>query len=119
MARITVEDCVDKVSNRFDLILLSAHRVHQLSAGAEPCVPLDNDKKTVLALREIAVEVLDPVTLRESLIESARRLADFDEPDLDELDLAATSDTSINIVTQEKADRNWFQQSREDEYFED
>lgn len=64
MARITVEDCLDKVDNRFQLVLMSTHRARQLANGAEPYLPWENDKPTVLALREIAAgfvgrEVLD------------------------------------------------------------
>ncbi|HEX7043561.1 MAG TPA: DNA-directed RNA polymerase subunit omega [Burkholderiales bacterium] len=54
MARITVEDCLENVENRFQLVLVAAKRARQLSQGAEPCVPRENDKPTVLALREIA-----------------------------------------------------------------
>ncbi|MHB1609837.1 MAG: DNA-directed RNA polymerase subunit omega [Acidiferrobacter thiooxydans] len=54
MARITVEDCLEHVENRFQLVLVAARRARQLALGAEPCVPRENDKPTVLALREIA-----------------------------------------------------------------
>ncbi len=65
MARITVEDCLEKVDNRFQLVLMATKRARQLSRGAEPCVPPENDKPTVIALREIAAGCLDPSILDE------------------------------------------------------
>lgn len=64
MARVTVEDCVDKIPNRFELVLFSAHRARGMSAGAEILVERDNDKNPVVALREIADEKLEPDDLR-------------------------------------------------------
>jgi DNA-directed RNA polymerase subunit omega len=81
MARVTVEDCVDKVSNRFDLVLLSGFRARQLSGGAEPMVDRDRDKNPVVALREIAVKVLKPDELKEEYIRSLQKHAEVDEPE--------------------------------------
>ena len=81
MARVTVEDCVDKIPNRFDLVLMSAHRARQLSGGAEPLVDRDRDKNPVVALREIAVKSLKPDELREEFIKSLQRHAEVDEPE--------------------------------------
>ena len=81
MARVTVEDCVDKVPNRFELVLLSAHRSRQISAGAQISVDRDNDKNPVVALREIADEELSPGDLREDLIHSLQRHVEVDEPE--------------------------------------
>jgi DNA-directed RNA polymerase subunit omega len=81
MARVTVEDCVDKISNRFDLVLMSAHRARQLSGGAEPMVDRDRDKNPVVALREIANKSLKPDELREDFIKSLQRHAEVDEPE--------------------------------------
>src|SRR5215813_9539989 len=81
MARVTVEDCVDKVPNRFDLVLLAAHRGRQLSGGAEPLVDRDRDKNPVVALREIAGRNLKPEDLREDYIKSLQRHAEVDEPE--------------------------------------
>ena len=67
MARVTVEDCVDKIPNRFELVLFSAHRARSMSSGAEILVERDNDKNPVVALREIADEKLEPAELREQL----------------------------------------------------
>lgn len=81
MARVTVEDCVDKVPNRFDLVLLAAHRGRQLSGGAEPMVDRDRDKNPVVALREIAGRNLKPEDLKEDYIKSLQRHAEVDEPE--------------------------------------
>ena len=85
MARITVEDCVDKVENRFDLVLLAAHRARQVSQGAPLLVERDNDKNPVIALREIADEKLSPGDLKEDLIHSLQRHVEVDEPEADAL----------------------------------
>ncbi len=81
MARVTVEDCVDKVPNRFELVLLSAHRSRQISAGGAISVERDNDKNPVVALREIAEEELSPGDLKEDLIHSLQRHVEVDEPE--------------------------------------
>ena len=81
MARVTVEDCVDKVTNRFELVLFAAHRARGMSAGAELLVERDNDKNPVVALREIADEKLVPDEVREDLIGSLQKQVDVDEPE--------------------------------------
>ena len=81
MARVTVEDCVDKVSSRFDLVLLSAHRARQLSGGAEPLLDRDRDKNPVVALREIAAKSVKPEDLKEDYIKSLQKHAEVDEPE--------------------------------------
>jgi len=81
MARVTVEDCIDKVPNRFDLVLLSGFRARQLSGGAEPIVDRDRDKNPVVALREIAAKVLKPEDLKEDYIKSLQKHAEVDEPE--------------------------------------
>ncbi len=65
MARITVEDCLEHVENRFDLVLLAARRARQISRGADPLVPAENDKPTVIALREIAENLINDATMDE------------------------------------------------------
>lgn len=67
MARITVEDCLDKVENRFQLVLVAAKRARQLSQGAQPLIEWENDKPTVVALREIAENLVGPSILDETL----------------------------------------------------
>lgn len=79
MARVTVEDCVDKVPNRFDLVLLAGRRARAMAAGAPPTLDRDNDKNPVIALREIAEPTVDPDALREEIITSLQKYAEVDE----------------------------------------
>ena len=83
MARVTVEDCVDKVENRFDLVLLAAHRARLISSGAELTIDRDRDKNPVVALREIAEETILPGDLEEQLIHSLQTQVEVDEPEPD------------------------------------
>ncbi len=83
MARVTVEDCIDKVENRFELVLLAGHRARQISSGAEITIDRDNDKNPVVALREIADETLSPGDLKEDLIHSLQKHVEVDEPESD------------------------------------
>ncbi|WP_424966995.1 MULTISPECIES: DNA-directed RNA polymerase subunit omega [unclassified Dinoroseobacter] len=83
MARVTVEDCVDKVPNRFELVMLAAHRAREISAGAELTIDRDNDKNPVVSLREIAEETQSADALRERLIESNQTQIEVDEPEED------------------------------------
>lgn len=87
MARVTVEDCVDKVPNRFELVMLSAHRAREISAGGAITVDRDNDKNPVVALREIAEETQSAEELRERLIESNQTQIEVDEPEEDQMAL--------------------------------
>ena len=81
MARVTVEDCVDKVENRFDLVLLAAHRARMISHGSPLTLDRDNDKNPVVALREIADEGVSPEDLNEDLIHSLQKYVEVDEPE--------------------------------------
>ena len=87
MARVTTEDCVDKVPNRFDLVMLAAHRAREISAGSPITVDRDNDKNPVVALREIADETQSAEDLRERLIESNQTQIEVDEPEEDSMAL--------------------------------
>jgi DNA-directed RNA polymerase subunit omega len=87
MARVTTEDCVDKVPNRFELVLLAAHRAREISAGAPLTVDRDNDKNPVVALREIADETQRSDDLRERMIESNQTEIEIDEPEEDQMAL--------------------------------
>jgi DNA-directed RNA polymerase subunit omega len=89
MARVTVEDCVDKVPNRFELVMLAAHRARSLASGAPLTIDRDNDKNPVVALREIADETLTADALREQAIESYQRQIEVDEPEEDVMTLLA------------------------------
>ena len=84
MARVTVEDCIDKIDNRFDMVLLSAHRARQLAAGAQATVEIENDKPTVLSLREIAEEKISADELNASIIQTYRKVADKKDEDEEE-----------------------------------
>ena len=92
MARITVEDCVIRIPNRFKLVLLASQRGRDISAGAPLSVERDNDKNPVVALREIAEETIDVDGLQQSLIHGLQRYVEKDEPEEDELDLLSTEE---------------------------
>lgn len=87
MARVTVEDCVDKVPNRFELVMLAAHRAREISAGAPLTLDRDKDKNPVVALREIAEEGQSADALRERLIEANQNQIEVDEPEDDSMAL--------------------------------
>ncbi len=87
MARVTVEDCVDKVPNRFELVMLAAHRARELSSGAQITVDRDKDKNPVVSLREIADETQQADDLRERMIESYQTQIEVDEPEEDAMAL--------------------------------
>ena len=98
MARVTVEDCIDKVENRFELVLLAGHRARQISQGAMISVDRDNDKNPVVALREIAEETLSPDDLKEDLIHSLQKHVEVDEP---EADLPEIADAPAGVIAAE------------------
>jgi DNA-directed RNA polymerase subunit omega len=81
MARVTVEDCIDKVENRFELVLLASHRARMISSGSQITVERDNDKNPVVALREIADTTVSPGDLKEDLIHSLQKYVEVDEPE--------------------------------------
>jgi DNA-directed RNA polymerase subunit omega len=81
MARVTVEDCIDKVPNRFELVLLATHRARALASGSHTTVDRENDKNAVIALREIAAKTIAPGDVSEGLIHSMQHNAEVDEPE--------------------------------------
>ncbi len=83
MARVTVEDCIDKVPNRFELVLLASHRARTISQGAPLTIDRDNDKNPVVALREIADVTVDQEDLKEDLVHSMQKHVEVDEPEAD------------------------------------
>ncbi len=85
MARVTVEDCVEKVPNRFELVLMASQRARQIAAGEAPTVDEDNDKNPVIALREVADETIPAEELREAVIRGMQRHVEVDEPEEDDL----------------------------------
>lgn len=98
MARVTVEDCVDKIPNRFDLVLLAAQRARQVSGGAELTIERDRDKNPVVALREIAEETVKPKELRESVIGSLQRVQIDDEEEADAVGNLAASAEALRLT---------------------
>lgn len=92
MARVTVEDCVDKIPNRFELVLLASHRARSITSGAGLIVDRDNDKNPVVALREIASTKLKPENLREEFLLSLQRHIETDEPEAEKAAMAETAD---------------------------
>ncbi|MBO6853921.1 MAG: DNA-directed RNA polymerase subunit omega [Marivivens sp.] len=87
MARVTVEDCVDKVPNRFELVMLASHRAREIASGSPVTVDRDNDKNPVVSLREIAEETQQADDLRERMIESYQSQIEVDEPEEDAMAL--------------------------------
>jgi DNA-directed RNA polymerase subunit omega len=115
MARVTVEDCVDKVPNRFELVLLAAHRARAISNGSPITIEPDNDKHPVIALREVAEQTMPPDDLREGLISSIQKHTEVDEPEAIAAPTVAVdrrapllgrddqaSDTQVDVLTEEQ-----------------
>jgi DNA-directed RNA polymerase subunit omega len=115
MARVTVEDCVDKVPNRFELVLLAAHRARSIADGSAITVPVNDDKNPVIALREIADRTIPPEDMRESLIHSIQKNVEVDEPEAVAAPLMPpdrrapvlgrddqTSDAVVDVMTEEQ-----------------
>lgn len=98
MARVTVEDCVDKVSNRFDLVLFAAQRARQISGGAELTLDRDRDKNPVVALREIAEENVRPAHLQESVIQSLQKVQIDDDDEVDAVGSLAASAEALRLT---------------------
>jgi DNA-directed RNA polymerase subunit omega len=97
MARVTVEDCIDKVENRFELVLLASHRARMIAGGASLTIDRDRDKNPVVALREIAETRLTPDDLKEDLIHSMQKYVEVDEPEAEAVPLLAGGDSDDNV----------------------
>src|ERR687894_677817 len=98
MARVTVEDCVDKVPNRFDLVLFSAQRARQISGGADLTIDRDRDKNPVVALREIAEETVRPAHLQEAIISNLQKVRIDEEDETDELASLSESAEALRLT---------------------
>ncbi|URD60066.1 DNA-directed RNA polymerase subunit omega [Sphingomonas sp. KRR8] len=98
MARVTVEDCVDKIPNRFDLVLLAAQRARQISGGADLTIDRDRDKNPVVALREIAEETVRPRNLEEAVVQSLQRVQMDEEDATDELASLSESAEALRLT---------------------
>ena len=96
MARVTVEDCIEKIDNRFDLVLMAAHRARMISAGSQITIDRDNDKNPVVALREIAEETVSPGDLKEDLIHSLQKYVEVDEPEPESMPLIGAPGTGVD-----------------------
>ena len=119
MARVTVEDCVDKVENRFELVLLASHRARQIAQGQQITIDRDNDKNPVVALREIADETLSPDDLKEDLIHSLQKHVEVDEPEPQAPTSGTLSDApapgSVIVASEDGDDYIAFDRMSEDE----
>ena len=98
MARVTVEDCVDKISNRSDLVLLAAQRARQISGGAELSIERDRDKNPVVALREIAEQTVKPKQLEEALVSNLQRVQVEDDEAPDEVGSLSASAEALRLT---------------------
>jgi DNA-directed RNA polymerase subunit omega len=115
MARVTVEDCIDKVPNRFELVLLSAHRARVISQGAPLAVDRDNDKNPVVALREIADEAINKDDLREEYIHAMQKHVEVDEPEPTEVPMIQQSGDMTVVADQPDDDQVEFERMTEEE----
>jgi len=98
MARVTVEDCVDKIPNRFDLVLMAAQRARQISGGADLTIDRDRDKNPVVALREIAEETLKPRDLQEAIVTNMQKVRVDEEDETDELGSLSESAEALRLT---------------------
>jgi DNA-directed RNA polymerase subunit omega len=114
MARVTVEDCVDKVENRFELVLLASHRARMVASGAPLTVDRDNDKNPVVALREIADQTIAPEDLKEDLIHSLQKYVEVDEPEPEVVPMIASPATAEKGNTAEDGDVAFDRMSEEE-----
>ena len=98
MARVTVEDCIDKVENRFELVLLASHRARTISSGSPITIDRDNDKNPVVALREIAEERVELPNLEADLVKSLQRVAEAEPAEEEVMDIVATDENIFGIM---------------------
>jgi DNA-directed RNA polymerase subunit omega len=114
MARVTVEDCVDKIPNRFELVLLAAHRARAIATGSHVTIDPENDKNPVISLREIAEQTIPPDDMREGLIHSIQKNVEVDEPEAAAAPMLAVdrrpmlgrddpaNDSAVDVITEEQ-----------------
>jgi DNA-directed RNA polymerase subunit omega len=113
MARVTIEDCIDKLPNRFELVLLAAHRARLVSQGTPITIDRDRDKDPVVALREIAGETINKDDLREEFIHAMQKHVEVDEPEQTEVPLIAQSGDMS--VVEDSGEEGGFEQMTEEE----
>lgn len=122
MARVTVEDCVLKVPNRFELVMIAGQRARDISAGAGLTLDRDNDKNPVVALREIADMTVDLGVLRNALVQGLQKHVEVDEPEEDEIDVLAGRDLAmdtVSIASDEELEESGLAVSDDEPMFED
>lgn len=122
MARVTVEDCVLKVPNRFELVMIAGQRARDISAGAGLTLDRDNDKNPVVALREIADMTVDLGILRNALVQGLQKHVEVDEPEEDEIDVLAGRDLAmdtVSIASDEELEESGLAVSDDEPMFED
>jgi DNA-directed RNA polymerase subunit omega len=112
MARVTIEDCIDKLPNRFELVLLAAHRARLVSQGAPLTIDRDRDKDPVVALREIASETINKDDLREEFIHAMQKHVEVDEPEQVDVPLIAQSGDMVMV---DAPDEGAFEQMSEED----
>ena len=113
MARVTVEDCIDKVDNRFELVLLASHRARLISSGSPLTIDRDRDKNPVVALREIADETIAPDDLKEQLIHSLQKYVEVDEPEAETVPLLGGT-AAVPALSSDDTDVQFDKMSEED-----
>ena len=114
MARVTVEDCIDKVENRFELVLLASHRARLISSGAPLTIDRDRDKNPVVALREIADETIAPDDLKEQLIHSLQKYVEVDEPEAEMVPMISGTTVVAPATAVDDSDIQFDKMSEED-----
>lgn len=115
MARVTVEDCVQQIPNRFDLVMTAAQRARDISSGAQLTIDRDRDKNPVVALREIADETLSPDDLKEDLIHSLQKHVEVDEPESDGQELTDQTGAAVAASADEPEENIAFDRMSEEE----
>ncbi len=100
MARVTVEDCIDKIPNRYELLMVAAQRAKDISAGSPITLPRDNDKNPVIALREIAEETVSIEELQKSLVMGLQKYVEVEEPEEEELEIMAAEKELVDLDEQ-------------------
>ena len=105
MARVTVEDCIEKVPNRFELVLLSSQRARQIGTGSPLTVERDNDKNTVVALREIAEETISLKELNEEMVKSYQKVVEIEEDEEDMIDLMEGENDWSSLTGQDQEEQ--------------
>jgi DNA-directed RNA polymerase subunit omega len=114
MARVTVEDCIDKVENRFELVLLAGHRARLISSGSPLTIDRDRDKNPVVALREIADETIAPDDLKEQLIHSLQKYVEVDEPEPETVPLLGNTAAAPANASNDDSEVQFDRMSEED-----